>query len=265
MIDAWTQPTDHWHRPSWHADGSFGADSGEARPPWPRPLKPFLEAGLGAGLSQALLDRLLSRCHEALVAADASLARLTPASRSASLASRLQAICELAAALRLSSNGADALDPLIRHVLAHRLHYPLKRLRPLVQALSANGATAVKVLRDAVLAALRQALATPERHADDHTVDDTEWVCRCVDCNAVIQWAESAQAQALTLAMPEARRRHVQESLAAAAAPLVCMTVRQGSPHKLVIGKASGLHDSRRELRRAWEGDLASMDCGSRR
>ncbi len=264
LVDAWTQPTDHWHRPSWHVDGSSGADSGEARPPWPLPLQPFLEAGIGAGLSQALLDRLLSRCHEALVAADASLARLTPASRSASLASRLQAICDLAAALRLSSNGADALDPLIRHVLAHPLHYPLKRLRPLVQALSAYGAAAVKVLRDAVLAALRQALATPERHADDHTVDDTEWVCRCADCNAVIQWAESAQAQALTLAMPEARRLHVQESLAAAAAPLVCMTVRQGSPHKLVIGKASGLHDSRHALRRKWEADLAAIDSGSR-
>jgi len=52
--------------------------------------------------------------------------------------------------------------------------------------------------------------------------------------------------------------------LSAAAAPLVCTTLRQGSPHKLVIGKTSGLNDGRRELRRAWEADLASMDSGSR-
>lgn len=264
LIDAWTRPTDHWHRPSWHVGESSGADSGDARPPWPRPLQPFLQAGIGAGLSHALSDRLLLRCHEALVAADASLARLTPASRSASLAKRLQALCDLAAALRLSSNVADALDPLIRHVLAHPLHYPLKRLRPLVQALPGEGPAAVQALRDAVLAALHQALATPERRSDDHTVDDIEWVCRCADCNAVIRWAESAQAQALTLAMPEARRRHVQESLSAAAAPLVCTTLRQGSPHKLVIGKASDLHDSRRALRREWRADLAAMDGGCR-
>lgn len=264
LINAWTQATSPWHRPRWHLEESSDADSGEARPPWPRPLQPFLQAGIGAGLSHALIDRLLLRCHEALVTADASLERLTPASRSASLATRLQAVCDLVAAMRLSSNVADALDPLIRHVLAHPLHYPLKRLRPLVQALPAASPAAVQALRDTVRAALHQALATPERRSDDHTVDDIEWVCRCADCNAVIQWAESAHAQALTLAMPEARRRHVQESLSAAAAPLVCTTLRQGSPHKLVIGKASGLHDSRRAQRRQWEADLAALDSPSR-
>ncbi len=183
---------------------------------------------MGAGLSHALIDRLLLLCREALVAADASL------------------------------------DRLMGHVRTHPLHYPLKRLRPLVQALPADGPAAVQALRDAVLGALHRALATPERRSDDHTVDDVEWVCRCADCNAVIRWAESAQGQALTLAMPEARRRHVQESLSAAAAPLLCTTLRQGSPHRLVIGKASGLHDGRRALRRQWKADLAALDSPSR-
>src|SRR5574337_243377 len=206
---------------------------------------------------------MLQRCQQALAAADASLSRLTPAQRSANLASRLQALCDLATTLRHASNVADAVDLLVRHVLAHPLAYPLRRLRPLAQALPADGpAGATQALRDAAIAALRQALATPERGADDHTLDDIEWVCRCADCRAVIRWAESAAAQALTLPMPEARRRHVQESLSAAGAPLVCTTLRQGSPHKLVIGKTSGLHDNRRELRRTWEGDLAALDGG---
>lgn len=264
LIDAWTQATDHRHRHSWQLDVSSGAALGAARPPWPRPLQPFLEAGLGAGLSHASIDRMLSRCLEALVPADAALARLAPASRSASLAGRLEALRDLAAALRLASNAADAMTLLVRHVREHPLVYPLKHLRPLAQALPADGPAAVRALRDAVLAALRQAVATPERRADDHTVDDIEWVCRCADCSAVIQWAESARAQALTLAMPEGRRRHVQERLSAAAAPLVCTTLRQGSPHKLVIGKAADLHDSRQALRRAWEADLAAMAGGSR-
>jgi len=207
---------------------------------------------------------MLQRCQQALATADTSLSRLTPAQRSTSLASRLQALCDLATALRLASDVPDSADLLVRHVLSHPVLYPLRRLRPLVETLPDDGPVAAQVLRSAVLAALRQALATPERRADDHTLEDIDWVCRCADCNAVIRWAESAQAQSLTLAMPEARRRHVQESLSAAAATLVCTTLRQGSPHKLVIGKTSGLHDSRRELRRAWEGDLASMDSGSR-
>jgi hypothetical protein len=267
LIDAWTQPADHWHRPRWGLDESPSADgveSGDARPPWPLPLSRFLEAGLAAGLSHASIDRMLQRCQEALVAADTSLARQTPASRSASLAARLKALCDLATALRHSSNVANSLDPLGRHVLAHPLLYPLKRLRPLVEALPADDPATAQALRDEVAAALRQALTAPERRPDDHTVDDIEWVCRCADCNTVIRWAESAQAQALTLAMPEARRRHVQECLSGAAAPLVCTTLRQGSPHKLVIGKASDLHDSRQALRRAWEADLAAMDAGSR-
>jgi len=265
LINAWTQPADHWHRPDWRLDDPPEAGSAAARPPWPQPLAPFLDAGVAAGLSHALIDRMLQRCQQALVATDTSLSRLTPAQRSASLASRLQALCDLATALRRSTNVPDSVDLLARHVLAQPLAYPLRRLRALVQALPDDGPAAAQALRGAVIAALRQALATPERRADDHTVDDAEWVCRCADCSAVIRWAESAQAQALTLAMAEARRRHVQESLSAAAAPLVCTTLRQGSPHKLVIGKTNGLHDSRQELRRAWEGDLASMDSGSRR
>jgi hypothetical protein len=140
---------------------------------------------------------MLQRCQQMLAAADTSLAELTPASRSASLATRLQALCDLATALRHGANVADSLDRLVHHILAHPVLYPRRHLRPLVQAL------------------------------------------------------------------PEARRRHVQECLSAAAAPLVCTTLRQGSPHKLVIGKASGLHDSRRALRRAWEADLAALDGGS--
>ncbi len=265
LIDALTQPADRWDRRRWRLGHSRGADSaGEARPPWPQPLAPWLDAGQAGGLSKASIDRLLQRCQQALSAADTSLAPLTPAHRAASLASRLQALCDLAMALRHSSNVADAVHLLVRHVLAHPLLYPPTRLRPLVQAVPAGAPAATQALREAAMAALRKALRAAERSADDHTLDGIEWACRCADCGAVIHWAESAQARALTLAMPEARRGHVQERLSDAAAPLICTTLRQGSPHKLVISKAAGLHDSRRTLRRAWEGDLAAMDAGIR-
>jgi hypothetical protein len=118
-------------------------------------------------------------------------------------------------------------------------------------------------LREAVLAALRQALAAPAHSAKDDTLDRVEWVCRCADGTAVIGWAESAQAPALTLAIAQARRGHVQQSLLAAAAPLVCTTLHQGSPHKLVINKAPGLHDSRLQRRRRWAVDLGALESGT--
>ncbi len=263
MIDTWTQPADRWHNSHWRLDDPLEKDGAAVGPPWPQPLSPFLEAALAAKLSHALIDRILLRCQQVLVAADTSLARLSPASRSASLALRLQGLGDLATALRLSSNVAESVDLLVHHVMAHPLLYPLRRMRPLVQALPVGSPATAEALREAVLAALRKALSTPERSADDHTLDEIDWVCRCADCSAVIRWAESAKVQALTLAMPEARRRHVQECLSAAAAPLVCTTLRQGSPHKLVIGKASSLHNSRQALRREWEAELVAMGGGS--
>ncbi len=80
---------DRWHRTDWHLDDPPEADDAAARPPWPQPLAPFLETGMADGLGPALTDRMLQRCQQALEAADKSLARLSPASRSASLAARL--------------------------------------------------------------------------------------------------------------------------------------------------------------------------------
>lgn len=114
LIDAWTQPAHHRRGSSWHVDEWPAAASSGARPPWPQPLRPFLEAGIDAG----------QPVHEP--------------------GTRLRALCDLAAALSLDSSGAGALEPLIRHVLAHPLHYPLKQLRPLAQALPADGSSAVK-------------------------------------------------------------------------------------------------------------------------
>ncbi len=260
LIDAWAQPAHRWQRTAWNLNEQRGTATVAARPPWPQRLSQVLELGLVSGLGPNLSDRLVVRSLQALAAADTDLLALSPASRAASLTARQQALCELATALPFGPKWVESVELLVRHVQAHPDLYPLKRLRPLLEALPERPPTAAQDLRKAVLAALRLALATPERGANDHTLDDIEWVCRCADCSAVIRWAESAQAQALTLAMPEARRNHVQERLSAAAAPVVCNTLRQGSPHKLVIDKAPGWHDKQRALRQTWKSDLAMLE-----
>jgi hypothetical protein len=137
LINAWTQPADDWRRPGWRLNDSLGADAA-ALPSWPQPLAPFSTAGLAAKLSQGLIDQLLRRCQQALVAADRALAGLTPVRRLASLAAWQQALCNLAAALRPSSNVGESMGLLVGHVLAHPLLYPLTALQPLVLVMVAD-------------------------------------------------------------------------------------------------------------------------------
>ena len=75
----------------------------------------------------------------------------------------------------------------------------------------------------------------------------------------MIQWAESASAQPLVLAMAEQRREHVHTQLQATGAPLAAAPLKQGSPHKLVLSKPGHLHALDRSTREGWARDLAGL------
>ena len=76
----------------------------------------------------------------------------------------------------------------------------------------------------------------------------------------MIPWAESASAEPLVLAMAEPRRQHVQAQFETAGAPLTVTTLRQGSPHKLVLHKPGDLQDRDRAVREAWARDLVALN-----
>ena len=84
--------------------------------------------------------------------------------------------------------------------------------------------------------------------------------CVCADCKPALHWAESPSSQPLLLAMAQSRRYHVQTALQDAAAPLMFATLKQGSPHKLVLTKQPNLHVERQRLRAVWAADLAALD-----
>ena len=121
----------------------------------------------------------------------------------------------------------------------------------------------VQALHAAVVQALQQAFALAEPAADDHSLGDIEWTCRCADCRAVIDWAASSIPQPPTLSIAEPRRDHGQSQLNAAAAPIHAETVPRGSPSKLLLGKPPDLHARRSALRQAWAADLAALDGGT--
>lgn len=75
----------------------------------------------------------------------------------------------------------------------------------------------------------------------------------------MIPWAESTSAEPLVLAMAEPRRQHVQAQFEAAGAPFAATTLRQGSPHKLVLRKPADLQERDRAVREAWRRDLTLL------
>lgn len=229
---------------------------------WPTPLPAFTQAALDAGWSLVLLDDWFDACLAALKRFDQARVQAKPANRMQLQPAMLQAVDELAQSLVLrADDGIEDLRVLIDHMLAHPGLYPATQLAPFVQSVGALSRQwpQDQPLHDRVTEALRDALAEPLRDLTDHRLRGVEWVCRCKDCMAMIPWAESASTEPLVLAMAEQRRQHVQSQFEAAGAPLTATTLRQGSPHKLVLRKPGDLQARDRAAREAWRRDLAML------
>lgn len=229
---------------------------------WPTPLPAFTQAALDAGWSLVLLDDWFDACLAALKRFDQARVQAKPANRMQLQPAMLQAVDELAQSLVLrADDGIEDLRVLIDHVLAHPGLYPATQLAPFVQSVGALSRQwpQDRPLHDRVTEALRNALNEPLRDLTDHRLCGVEWVCRCKDCMVMIPWAESASAEPLVLAMAEPRRQHVQSQFEAAGAPLTATTLRQGSPHKLVLRKPGDLQARDRAAREAWRRDLAML------
>lgn len=209
-----------------------------------------------------LLDDWFDACLAALKRFDQVRVQAKPANRMQLQPGLLQAVDELAQSLVLrADDGAEDLHVLIDHVLAHPGLYPRTQLAPFTQSIGAlsHQWPQDQPLHARVTEALRTALTEPLRDISDHRLRGVEWVCRCKDCMAMIPWAESTSAEPLVLAMAEQRRQHVQSQFETAGAPLTATTLRQGSPHKLVLHKPGDLQDRDRAVREAWRRDLAML------
>lgn len=265
LWDAWAQEATRSERRWPLASGGSGDAAPRRRGPWPEPLPEFASACLAVGLAPTLLERVLGvHALDALARADSRRAGQTPAQRQESLPGALDDACALVAALQAVPAARPHLERLLDHVAAHPRLYPATELLPLVMA--AGGAASRwpvgGPLRERVVAALQAALAQAPREPDDYAVRGIEWTCACADCVPVRRWAESPTAQPLVLAMAELRRRHVVEALQQAAAPITGQTLRQGSPHKLLLDKAADLHEREAERRRLWSAWLAGAATG---
>ena len=249
---------DRWYAAAssrWRYEGTTPDDL------WPGDLPGFFRACLDAGVGPQLLDHWFEACLGTLAGFDAALVRATPARRLALRPGHRQVVCELAGALRRLPAKNVHLAALLDHVAALPVLYPQQELARLAIALLADADrnAAVDRLRESVVEALEAALARPPRGDDDWRMSGIEWQCHCGDCRQVVDWAESSVGEALVLAVAERRRSHVCEQLRTAGADLATATVRQGSPHKLVVSKPSDLHSRDEALRQGWQRDLEQL------
>ena len=86
---------------------------------------------------------------------------------------------------------AVELGVLPTHVQSHPGLYPLLALCPLLQAVEPRATLlGLHLLRADVVRALHRGLQQAEPGADDHCLQDVEWVCHCPGRTIVINWAE---------------------------------------------------------------------------
>jgi hypothetical protein len=243
-------------------DDAHGARAGTAAPRdgysglWPKELPRFITACLEKGLTPGVVEALFeSLWFSNLRQKDAQEARLSPAARKASQAARIKAAVELVLALQVAPQPSVHLARVMEHALCQPALYPLTELAGLVLAYGTVGGA----LRERVLQALHTALAQPLRSADDHSLAHIEWTCPCADCRPVHSWARSSAADALILAMAQARREHVTQKVTESGAPFRLETLRQGSPHKLKLHKPTRLHEQEAEQRGRWMAALRQV------
>ena len=98
--------------------------------------------------------------------------------------------------------------------------------------------------------ALEAQLSQPVRAPDDWSVTGFHPGTCCADCAALAAFLADPAAQQATWPVAKPRRQHLHQRIDEAELPATHTTLRQGSPHKLVLTKTAEVHlrDTRRRL-----------------
>jgi hypothetical protein len=230
---------------------------------WPLRLGRFIEHAIANGLPLEAVQDLLSQCINAVDAVNEKLQSGSPKDRVNAWPQCEQSILELlSSTAKLADSEADAMVlAIMAQLSAYPKIYRIKMLVPIWQALRLQAARQPEVLALglAIRQALIDAIASAELPADDCSLLDMDWACQCNDCKIVIDWAQSPNAQSLTIARAEATRTHIERSLQSTAVKFTYQTVKQGSPHKLVIAKPKAIEKLREQLLTAWQYALQEL------
>ncbi|MFN0026713.1 MAG: hypothetical protein ACKV2O_05930, partial [Acidimicrobiales bacterium] len=109
------------------------------------------------------------------------------------------------------------------------------------------------------VATLEAELALPKRADDDWSITDFEPGTCCEDCTKLAGFLTDPVQQQLTWPLAKPRRQHIHHCIDQAELPVTHRTVRQGSPHKLVLTKTADLHTRDAKRRKRSQASLRSL------
>ena len=106
---------------------------------------------------------------------------------------------------------------------------------------------------------LETELSLPPRPPDDWSITGFQSDTCCADCTMFAAFLADPATQRTTWPLAKPRRQHLHQRIDEAELPLTHTTIRQGSPHKLVITKTPDLHLRDTERRSARKDLLATV------
>lgn len=108
--------------------------------------------------------------------------------------------------------------------------------------------------------ALHASLAQPPRADDDWSISEFGPGSCCADCATLAVFLADPNNRKLTWPLAKPRRQHIHHCIDEAELPVTHQTIRQGSPHKLVITKTPALHLHDAARRQVARESLALVD-----
>ncbi|MFN3214859.1 MAG: hypothetical protein ACE367_00005, partial [Acidimicrobiales bacterium] len=165
--------------------------------------------------------------------------------------------------LGLLRSTAIADTPDLRDAILAVLSRPDVAIAPLLAGVvDAGAALSPTDLRNAGITTIAQSLANaterglaqPERSPDDWSINRFDASNCCSDCTQLAAFLHDADQQQLTWPLAKPRRQHIHHRIDEAELPVTHQTLRQGSPHKLVLTKTDALfHEEAQQRRTARE------------
>lgn len=217
-------------------------------------LPKLIEAIQQTGLDLAWTERLAQTRGQLWLKLESQWMTLKPQARDAAWPWRSQFAAELIRSGLLLPGSTLAAE--VVHQLNEGLGtHSIALLSPLLLELdkAAHAVAGWSTLRERVKQALDLSLVKALPEVGDWSMVVPVMLCQCADCRQVMTFLKSQDTASLTLAMAEARRKHILEEFRQSGLMLAMDVLRQGSPHKLRINKPANLHEKAAEQRLQYE------------
>lgn len=224
-----------------------------------RSHNPGTDGTTGTSIVRNLVNRVGEWLKQALRQAAATA---TPSTRETELRSLgLPVLAVLQAA-------AIADDPRLRDSIIETACDPALRAIPtLVSVIDAASGladdpgyeTGVLTIARRCAETIESDLAQPERAGDDWSITEIQDGSCCGDCTTLVAFLTHPVQRQLIWPLAKPRRQHIHQRIDQAELPMTHRTVREGSPHKLVLIKTTALHERDHERRQGAQASLTVL------